>query len=436
MASAFDIAKKQLKIMGVALSIFTAFSSLNTNTASANSAGDNGILIGDARLHPFLDFHTSFVSNPNRISTGGQSDLALTVRPGFNLELVGLDTELFFNGHAEYKHYLGLGDEGDSSVTGNLSRMNAGAAFESKFLKQGSLPLNLKIEFRHDETPRNQTLNQKITHNIISSTLGFDAKPGGGALKFTLNYKPSIDLYPEADEALATHRHLATFKTVWKFLPKTATFFETNFDALMYLSDTAVLSVDNTGDGTSTSIVNQDIQFFNVYTGLTGSITEKFRVLLRLGYGQALLTETQLATGESNPAGFLGQIDLKFKSSDTIVIGAGFNRTLSGASLFKYMIDNNIYLESKATVARRWGFSVKGSVSLLEYGKLSIDSTDTNRSDTMIRVEAVASVAITDWFVIALVDKVETLITDYSLNGSEPPKYFFNDLFLRLSVRY
>ncbi|MBT6431460.1 MAG: hypothetical protein HOK97_07920 [Deltaproteobacteria bacterium] len=436
MASAFDIAKKQLKIMGVALSIFTAFGSLNTNTASANSAGDNGILIGDARLHPFLDFHTNFVSNPNRASTGGQSDLALTVRPGFNLELTGSGTELFFTTNAGYKHYLGLNDQDNSAVTSNLSRLNVGAALEAKFLKQGSLPLNLKIEFLHDETPRNQTLNQKLTHNMISSNLGFDAKPGGGALKFTLNYKPSIDLYPEADEALTTHRHVASFKTLWKFLPKTATFFETSFDALMYLSDTPVLSVDNTDDTSTTTVVNQDIQFFNVYTGLTGSITEKFRVLLRLGYGQALLTETQLATGESNPAGFLGQVDLKFKSSNNIVIGAGFNRTLSGAALYKYMIDNNIYLSSKATLARRWGFSVKGSVSMLEYGKLSIDSTDTNRSDTMIRVEAVASVAVTDWFVIALVDKVETLITDYSLNGSESPKYFFNDLFLRLSVRY
>jgi hypothetical protein len=430
MAIAFDAVKKQAKILGVALSVFAALSALNTNIASA--VGDNGILIGDARVHPFLDFHSNFVSNPNRAgSETAQSDLALTVRPGFNLELNGNSTELFFTGAAEYKHYLGLND-GETPVTANLSRWNANVGLEGKFLKQGSSPLRLKLNFAHNEDPRNQTVNQKLTHNLIDANLGIDMSPGGGALKLTLDYAPALDLYPEADEALATHRHALTFKTLWKFLPKTATFFETKFDALMYLNDG--VAFEATIDGVATPISNQDLQILSVYTGLTGRITEKFGILIRAGYGQAFLTDEQLVTGESNPAGFLGQVDLKFKSSDTITLGAGFNRTLSGAAIYKYMIDNNIYIESKATLARRWGFSVKGSVSMLEYGKAV--ENDPDRSDTMIRVEAVASVAVTDWFVIALVDKVETLITDYSLNGNEPPKYFYNDLFLRLSVRY
>ena len=71
---------------------------------------------------------------------------------------------------------------------------------------------------------------------------------------------------------------------------------------------------------------------------------------------------------------------------------------------------------------------------MLNYGKAF--EGDQDRSDTMIRAEAVASVAVTDWFVIALVDKVETLMTSYSLPGSSSPTYTYNDLFLRLSVRY
>ena len=437
MAIAFDAIKKQAKIMGVALSVFAALSALNTNTASA--VGDNGILIGDARVHPFLDFHSNFVTNPSRAgSETAQSDLALTVRPGFNLELNGNSTELFFTGAAEYKHYLGLND-GETPVTANLSRWNANVGLEGKFLKQGSSPLRLKLNFAHNEDPRNQTVNQKLTHNLIDANFGVDMSPGGGALKLTLDYSPAVDLYPEADKALATHRHAATFKTLWKFLPKTAAFLETKFDALMYLNGDSPAFATTTGDEAASdtnALFNQDIQVFSVYTGLTGRITEKFGVLVRAGYGQALLTDEQLVEGESNPAGFLGQIDLKFKSSDTITIGAGFNRTLSGAAIYKYMIDNNIYLESKATLARRWKFSVKGSVSMLEYGKTILDDPNTDRSDTMIRVETVASVSVTDWFVIALVDKVETLITNYSLNGGEPPQYFYNDLFLRLSVRY
>ena len=128
-------------------------------------------------------------------------------------------------------------------------------------------------------------------------------------------------------------------------------------------------------------------------------------------------------------------MDLQFKQSETIKISAGFNRTLSGAAIYKYMLDNNFYLESKATLGRRWGFAVKGSVSLLNYGKAF--EGDIDRTDTMIRAEAVASVAVTDWFVIALVDKVETLITGYVLPGTTgSPTYTHNDLFLRLSVRY
>lgn len=431
MAIAFDAVKKQIKIMGVALSVFAAFSSVNTNTASASELSENGILIGDARIHPFLDFHSNYVSNPNRAKTNGESDLALTVRPGFNLELIGSNTEVFFTGNAEYKHYLGL----NSEATNALSRWNAATSLEGKFLKQGSSPLRLKVEFNHNETPRNQTVNQKLSHNIISSSFGIDMTPGGGALKLSLDYDPVIDLYPSADDkGLETHRHTATFKTVWKFLPKTATFFETKFDALMYMSDDAVLSVTPPGATESVAIVNQDTQFVSVYSGLTGRFTEKLTLLLRAGYGQALLTAGQLSTDETNPAGFLGQVDLKFKSSDNITIGAGFNRTLSGAAIYKYMIDNNFYIQSKATVARRWKFSVKGSFSMLNYGKAF--EGDLDRADNMIRVEAVASVSVTDWFVIALVDKAETLITSYASPGGEPPEYFYNDLFLRLSVRY
>jgi len=441
MASAFGGVKEQLKKVGVALSIFAALASLNTNTALANSAGDNGILIGDARVHPFLDFHSNFVSNPSRTgSESSKSDLALTIRPGFNLELIGSNTELFFTGAGEYKHYLGLNDdETSSATTAGLSRWNANVGIDGKFLKQGSAPIRFKLDFTHSEDPRNQTINQKLTHNLIDTRLGVDLTPGGGALKLSFDYTPAIDLYTEEDKALSTHRHALTFKTLWKFLPKTATFLETKFDTLMYLNDDAT-------EINGQSVVNKDLQFVSVYTGLTGRITEKFGVILRAGYGQAFLADTDLVTDETNPAGFLGQIDLQYKSSETIKISAGYNRTLSGAAIYKYMVDNNIYLESKAILGRRWGFSVKGSVSLLEYGKAF--EGDLDRNDTMIRAEAIASVAVTDWFVIALVDKVEMLLTDYvapTLNeagevvpndDASAPTYTYNDIFLRLSVRY
>ena len=442
MASAFNEVKKQLKNLGVALTILAAASSVNTNTAWASAAGDNGILVGDARLHPFLDFHSNFVSNPNRVgSDSSTSDLALTVRPGFNLELNGNDTELFLTGAGEYKHYLGLNeDAAGESVTSNLSRWNANLAMDSKFLKQGSAPLRLKLDYSHNEDPQNQTQNQRLTHDLIDVGLGVDMTPGGGALKVSLDYRPTFDIYTEANKSLSTHRHVANFKTLWKFLPKTATFLEAKFDALMYMNNETALTIGSDGVTTdsdtsgATNIVNKDFQVASVYTGMTGRITEKFGLILRAGYGQALLATEDLVTGESNPGGFLGQVDLQYKQSDTIKISAGFNRSLSGAAIYKYMIDNNFYVESKATLARRWGFSVKGSVSLLNYGKAF--EGDKDRSDTMIRAEAVASVAVTDWFVIALVDKVETLVTSYSLPDSAAPSYTYNDLFLRLSVRY
>ncbi len=433
MAIAFNEVKNQLKNLGVVLSIFAAATSLNTNTAWASSVGDNGILIGDARVHPFLDLHSSFVSNPNRSTNSPVSDLALTVRPGLNLELAGNKTELFLTAAGEYKHYLGLNDEADGAGSSKLSRWNANLSLDGKFLKQGSAPMRLKLDFSHNEDPRNATVNQRLIHNMVNAGLGVDFTPGGGALKISLDYTPSIDLYTEENKALSTHRHGVNFKTLWKFLPKTATFLETKFDTLMYLSDEA------TSIG-GEDVSNRDIPVISVYTGLTGRITEKLGLILRAGYGQSLLGADNLLTDETNPGGFLGQVDLQYKQSETIKISAGFNRTLSGAAIYKYMLDNNFYLESKATLGRRWGFAVKGSVSMLSYGKLAADdgtTDDQDRNDVMIRAEAVASVAITDWFVIALVDKVETLVTSYTLTGTtESPTYTHNDIFLRLSVRY
>lgn len=444
MASAFGGAKQRAMRWGFCLSMFVAAGFTNSNTAQAESAGDNGIRIGNARLHPFLDFQSSYVMNPGRATSDSrQSDVALTFRPGFNLQLERPSKDLFLDASVEYKHYMGI----EAVGTQEYSRLNAAVGLDARFFKLGSSPLRIKADYAHNADPRPQAIDQRRPHDIVSTNFGVDFRPGGGALKVSLDYAPALDIYQDNrstdpdtgltsgidDTAYSTQRHTATFKTLWKFLPKTATFIEANFDGLLYLNDTQ----------TETGATNIDFQVLGFYTGLTGSITEKLGLILRAGYGHSLMAETALVGEETNPGGFLGQVDLQFRQSDNLKFTLGYNRTLGGAALYKYVFNDSIYIESKAKIARKWAMSLKGSVDLLSYGEAEAgieDGTDA-RSDTLVRLEAVASVRVTDWFVIALVNKLELLETAYTMTPSgggvaKSPTYLFNDIFLRMSVRY
>nr|ADI21646.1 hypothetical protein [uncultured myxobacterium HF0130_06F04] len=424
----------------------------------AQEAGSNGIRFGRARVHPFFDFFSYYQSNPGRRTNGGVSDLMLKIRPGFNLDYPGRSYEIYSSGNVEYRHFMGLNAvENSSSDTTKLSAVMGGLSVDGKFLKTSSFPLSMKVDINRIDTPANQSQSKTLGKNAASMTLGSQWAPGGGALKLGLSYKPSLAIYDgnengSDNDNLNTLNQDTSFQAQWRFLPKTATFIEASYRNYGYLNPEKGFSstlgqTPNGETGTDTSTADSAQQSFNVtvpissaYWGLSGQITPRLSTIMKFGYGQ---TMTENVDDSQQSSGFLTQVDIKYKSSETIKYSGGYARSLAGAVLFQHRTTDRIYLKGQTTLARRYALALNLEYDMIGYGDPVVTAANGGRNDTIVRAEAVASVKITNWFVASLVNKFETLSAKGAdgqnwelVSGSGTPSYKYNDTFLRLSVRY
>ena len=422
----------------------------------AQEAGSNGIRFGRARVHPFFDFFSYYQSNPGRRTSGGVSDLMLKIRPGFNLDYPGRSYEIYSSGNIEYRHFMGLNAvENSSSDTTQLSSIMGGLSLDGKFLKTSSFPLSMKIDLSRTDTPANQSQSTTLGRNAGTMTLGSQWSPGGGALKLGLTYEPYVNIYDGNENGtdndnLNTLNQKTAFHAQWRFLPKTATFIEANYDNYGYLNpekgfsaNLGQVSDDTAGgetDASAAQALNVTVPIVSGYWGLSGQITPRLSTIMKFGYGQTLTSnvdDTQQASS------FLTQVDIKYKASETVRYSGGCARSLSGAVLFQHRTTGRFYLKGQTTLARRYALGLNLSYDMLDYGDPVITGANGGRSDSVFRAEAVASVKITNWFVASLVNKFETLSAKGAdgknwelVSGSGTPSYNYNDTFLRLSVRY
>src|SRR5262245_36653458 len=72
----------------------------------------NGLKVGDARMHVQADVDSRYATNPGRTSgtsgEGSPSDVVVAVRPAADLDMAGTLLELKLKGNFEYQRYLGI----------------------------------------------------------------------------------------------------------------------------------------------------------------------------------------------------------------------------------------------------------------------------------------------------------------------------------------
>jgi hypothetical protein len=411
-------------------------------------ADDDGIKIGEGRLHPYLNLDGKWDSFAS-VSTSGSalSDFLFDIDPGLKLHIPS--------------HLLSFGLDGDVdevlyATYTVLDRTLINGDLALDFFNQGVVGLNLTDRFTRQNNATVSVLPFAVLSDLNVAAAELPIRPGGGAMVFTPSYSFTYQHFegfsvgklaasacpkdsPYCDPSLANEldyiEQRAGLDAVWKFLPKTAALLNAEFLNIAYLN-----GANNTG--------NAPLNLFDVTLGLSGLITTHFEVVARAGYAQTFLTAADVKSdGELAKAGeahdVIGQLELGYLFSETGSIRLGFTRVLQPVpTALAYYEDNRPYFQVRLLFGRLT-LHLDASLDIDTFAS-NIEETG-NRTDLLLHVDVGPEVEIFRWFRAAVGYDLTSLgsddsgaFTDYTgvtpLVGSGG--YTNNEFYLRLTFVY
>lgn len=382
---------------------------------------ENGIKIGDGRLHPFIDLEARYNTAAllDAATLTPVSDGIGYVRPGIRLAIPSSTLDVSLDASAEYLAYLGL----VAPVSRKLNRLQAQAALDVAILKGSMVSVEIGDRFSRSDRTQNPSLSTGALSLFNDLFAGFLFTPGGGALTIRPQYHFVLENYsPLATGATAaglntlnyvTHR--GVLENRWRFLPKTAILLDADFQYRSYSANAA-----------------NNLMALRVYAGLTGLLSEHFALTAKLGYGRDLT----LGSFQS----LIGQIEAGFLINEGSSIKLGVLRTFepvvgsAGTTALNTYEDNRAYLEARATLFSRLILHGNAAVDALGY-KAGAGSFlgGSVRNDLVLTFDVGADVEITKWFIAGLGD---TLTSRSSSETTGVLNFTGNQVYARLTFTY
>lgn len=391
---------------------------------SAQSSGSLGFKLSDdnrARLHPFVDIDTHWVSNPGRLYVPGPSDLESSGRLGFDLLYPSDVLELRGDGQIAWNQYWGVVSQG----TRNFSNLSGRLASDAIINKEGNVELRINETFVRSADPGNQTVTERLLHLNGQLGIAADIKPGGGALMITLGAGGFYDYYDRhqatvIDGILDNGRLIPEMRVSWKFLPKTAVFVE----------GTAQITWFNNAPLNSLGLLNVDSGNLMTFAGLAGNLTRKIVLMAKAGYGNTLLFN-----GPYNLQTFVGKIELTYNIADTSRLQVGVSRSVQPVSLFRYITLNNAFIRWDQQFSATTLLSISPQFNLIDFGPELVLTSNARRRDYQVYVDFTLSQKLAEWFTLSLVDRFDFRVSNY-VSSVGNVGYTYNDVLLRIDIRY
>src|SRR4051812_18577366 len=125
-----------------------------TATATVTAPVENGIKMGEGRVHPYFDLETHYDSaawsNTPKGTTNTQifGEVVNHFRPGFRLDLPATAVDMSLNANVDYVWYTGLLNAQDTQA----SRLESGADLAANFNKNG--PVGFEVGDRFSRSDR------------------------------------------------------------------------------------------------------------------------------------------------------------------------------------------------------------------------------------------------------------------------------------------
>ena len=354
-------------------------------------AAENGLKVGEGRLHPFFEIESRYDSLAGYVGSGETSedvrlvpvaDLILHFRPGLRLDVPSEVAAVAVAGNVDYALYTGIEDAG----TREQSRLQADADLGVTFNPNGAVYVHLGDHFARSDRTSNLALGVGTVTDFNEARFKLGFQPGGKALVVEPGYTLAFEHFEQRDVVLPENctpgdptcdpsaagqfdylQHTAHLDARWKFLPKTAVVFDGQLGFRGYLQPT------QSQFGTAN---------LKTMVGLTGLVSTKVALTAKAGWGDQL--------AGSGYKSVIGQLELAYLFSEQAQTRVGYVRTFEpspGPDLF--FGDDRAYLDVRALLGGRLTLHGHGAFDYITFG--------TGRVDSQVTASLGPDYEITDW---------------------------------------
>jgi hypothetical protein len=206
----------------------------------------------------------------------------------------------------------------------------------------------------------------------------------------------------------------------WKWLPKTALFFNAQQGYIFYLND-----AEATANNKTSSFPLQ------LTVGLRGLLTEKTSALLQLGY-----TNGFYSNGTST-GGFLGSTyaELAFTLRPTMLsrVVAGYRHDFTNAVISSFSYNETVYASYVQQIAGRLALDISGRYVHRHFGGEFVDMAQmiSGRNDDFIQVGATLDYFVRNWIYFGVAYSVLS-----NSSNIQSVEYVKQQMFVRLGLTY
>ncbi len=368
---------------------------------------EEGIKIGEGRLHAFVNFELRYDTFASVNALGQiEGDTSFVVQPGFNLNVPGSTLALTLDAEVEQLLYW--------TYTA-LNRFLADAHLSLDFLHGAPFELLVTDTFIRANNTNLSVLPYAIISDYNDAAVKASIRPGGGALIIEPGYHfiynhfenypgpvpPDCGLSPGCDPNNADFLDYDISRILLdarlKFLPKTSAVLNAEFDIVNYINQGVMPGQPDS---------NAPLDLFSITAGATGLITSSIEAAIKVGYAQTILSNTAYLAIPAlvkvgNEQTVVGQIMVGYLFGETGSIRVGYVRSLQAVpTTLAYDVDNHIYLTSKILLAGRLTLHFNISYDLLDYA-LNLEATGP-RQDQIFIIDVGPEYEVTRWFRIGL----------------------------------
>ena len=316
--------------------------------------------------------------------------------------------------------------KGQNNVGGN-------ADLRLDILPNSPVTITLLDTFRRSLQSQNVSSDKTFNVNANRAGIRFAIHPGGKALDIALGYAYLLHIFDDTTN-LNWQSHNITFKSTWRFYPKTFAILEATL---------AMKDWDSEPYGQGQFVDNKALR---VWAGLSGFWTKKLTTLIKVGYGNSLHDE-----GPSFEH-IIGHVELGYKITNGILLAAGYLRDYSQTSfLGNFFVENRTYLRTQFDLVQRVRIDGMAAYSLVDYaeydpaalGVSQVFVSHKERRDQVIRGNIRVDVDIARWVGVSVGYEVMAVLSNYfteNLSLAERPRdygaFVRHQVYGSVNIRY
>lgn len=373
---------------------FTSSLILLFGTSAFGAPGDH-LRIGEVTITPDLDLGLEYRSNAFRTEVDPQGSAAFRVAPGVAISGTTQSVQVQIDGEYAFRKFVALGNPGElgddtlRDQRSNLDRFNEFklAARLSAFRDRPvGVSLGNRAVLRNNPSDVDIDSDDPYATQIRNTLDGsIDARPGpaltmgfGGHWTHAVFFIPTNDTQREALNL--KDQYGADARLSWQFLAKTAFVVNAGYAFNAWR--------DSESDVNGTSFPVPDSQVLRLDTGIQGQVTERLRVIARVGFGTQLF--------ESGPNlqavdGVLLTLQADYKPAEGHTLTAGYRKTFTDSFFTNSLALNAVYARWRGTYAERVTSFLEGGLRAEGY------AGSTERNDLVMNVNAGVDVRALDW---------------------------------------